>query len=138
MANEFVQYLYHNAEKQYRVDWKYQHYECKSLLDFALIDDFVQVIDLKSTSVPVYEIPRLIKKNRYEAQVAFYTMGLSYLFPDKKIKLPILIVSSTTEPDNPQIIQISQRDFDIAIHGSTHNRLETDNGILNVNVNHLL
>ena len=112
------------SSKQVRVNANWNGYECKGLIDIAETEDYIRVTDVKSTSEPLYRIPWLIKSKKWINQVVFYTELLRQVFPDKKVKLPQLLISSTDEPTNPQLVIISMRDYNIALKGAITDSLE--------------
>ena len=116
-----------SAEKQYAIYWTYTldgyDLDSKALLDFAIItENTIRVIDLKCTTAPLHDVEKMIKKLRWDGQLAWYSLALQSKFPNHKLLSPQLIVSSTTEPNNPQLITLSDRDWDIALNGAQFNK----------------
>jgi len=112
--------LINKSEKQVALYLDMFGFFCKGLIDLAVIeDDSIEVIDLKSTSEPLYRIPKIIRDKKWIYQVVWYTLLLSKKYPNKDIKMPSLLISSTSAPDNPQLVKVSKKDFKIALKGNS-------------------
>lgn len=113
--NHTKDFFYRKYETQVPLYWKMEGENCKGLLDFLIEEN--QIVDIKSTTEYYSAIPSIIKKYRLDFQLAFYYLGLKELTGQEELPLPILIFSSTTDPENPQVWQISKKDLNIAING---------------------
>lgn len=98
------------GEMQKSVFTNYKGLECKGLIDW-FVDG--QVRDIKTTEMPLWRFPELIKRFGWDFQVVFYTE----LLKTKGIecKFPQIILSSYTDPFRPITININQKTYDNAL-----------------------
>lgn len=107
--------------------------EGKGLLDICHVTDTTaRVIDIKATDVSPWEVEMIIKKFRYDIQVAFYSEGLKKVYPNKTILPPRIIFCHNNFPETISIVELSTEDYEIALIGSKYNTINLKEGCLQV------
>jgi len=111
--------IINNSHKQVAIYQKMFGFSCKGLLDLLYEHNGkLYVIDLKSTSEPLYKIPYLLKDKKWVFQVVWYSLLLKKKYPEQTVGNPSLLISSTTDLANPQLVTISTKDLMIALSGN--------------------
>lgn len=94
---------------QLPIYFRYEHVDCKALLDILVIDDMaktVQIFDIKTTAFPTKDFKKVAKKFRYDIQASFYTLAIQKWLEDRGMVdyaiLPFtFVVESVQYPDKP-------------------------------------
>lgn len=95
---------------------------CKGLLDIIDIDEenkTMRVVDLKTTSKPIYNFQKSILDYRYDIQLAFYTdlLKKSPISKGYGILNPRFVVINTDNIEPPIVFELSDRDLQVARNG---------------------
>lgn len=95
---------------------------CKGLLDIIDIDEenkTMRVVDLKTTSKPIYNFQKSILDYRYDIQLAFYTdlLKKSPISKGYGILNPRFVVINTDAMEPPIVFELSDRDLQVARNG---------------------
>lgn len=88
--------------------------ECKALPDILYINEntkTIYVIDIKTTSEPLYNFARAIDKYRYDIQAAFYVDAVAREFPDYIVTFQFL-VQNTEDIFKPLLLTCDNGLFD--------------------------
>ena len=98
---------------------------CKALLDMVVIDDelqTVQPIDIKTTGEYPENFHRVAKRFRYDIQAAFYTLALSYAYPEYTILPFQFLVESTVASaiGTPLLYTCTESDLLIGRYGGKY------------------
>lgn len=114
--------LFEEIQFQKCIYFKYKDVFCKARLDVAKInhrDKTFQVIDVKSTSVPLNDWKRNIaRKTKVDFQLAFYNEAMKIEYPNYTMINPVLLVESVVNPGKPLCYQLSNDDLMIGKHGA--------------------
>lgn len=87
------------------------------ILDFNHKEKTIQPIDLKSTSDYISQFPTSFLKWRYYLQAAYYSYGLSQVYPEYTILPFKFIVISSQQVTKPIIYQCSKEDLKVGEFG---------------------
>lgn len=95
---------------------------CKGLLDIIDIDEenkTMRVVDLKTTSKPIYNFQKSILDYRYDIQLAFYTdlLKKSSISKGYGVLNPRFVVINTDNIEPPIVFELSDRDLQVARNG---------------------
>lgn len=77
------------------------------------------IYELKTTSD--IDLKKVIRKNRYDIQLALYYMLYKQTFPDEVISLPVILIASTEVPEHPKMFRMTHDDIRIALYGNQKN-----------------
>lgn len=113
---------------QYPIYFEYEDLECKGLLDIVIFQydsegnlESITPIDLKTMYGDTYTFSSSVKSRRYDIQALWYTIGLTYLFPEVKIHNFQFVVESTSTPGKPLVFEVDDTLLDFAIFGDKWN-----------------
>lgn len=95
---------------------------CKGLIDILDIDETnktLRVVDLKTTSKPMYSFHKSIVSYRYDLQLAYYTklLSLSPLYKGYEILRPRIIAINVSNLEPPIVFELSEMDLEVAENG---------------------
>lgn len=113
---------------QYPIYFNYEGIDCKGLLDIVIFQydekgalESITPIDLKTMFADTYTFANSVKSRRYDIQALWYTMGLTYLFPEVVINPFQFVVESTATPGKPLVFEVTDDLLNFALSGDKYN-----------------
>ena len=109
---------------QKEIYWIYRAYECKALLDMIHVDHTNKIVypfDIKTTGDSVFKFEQSVMKFRYYLQAAWYTLALTYEYPEYKIENFKFLVINNENPSLPLVYKCSDSLLLAGADGGTYN-----------------
>lgn len=110
---------YIDVQYQVPIEFIYDGIKCRGIIDILITDHKTKthrIIDLKTTSL---NINKVCKEKRYDIQLGFYQYGAlkNYVQTGYRLLNPILLFSKTTNPEYPEIYELTNSDLLISRWG---------------------